>query len=140
MAYGEPFETATPALRFDGAGVRLDGVTIAKAGGSVEARRSSAGTRRIRSTPTAGAFRWSKTPPSPIPRAQPTGLIEFTAGGSGTFDAPRYDVRFRINDLFVAEEGVGQVTGTLALRGEELSGEVDVASPRLAVTGTGGSR
>src|SRR5262249_33713912 len=32
---------------------------------------------------------------------------------------------------------VGQVNGTLALRGRELSGEVDAASPRLAVTGTG---
>ena len=29
------------------------------------------------------------------------------------------------------------MTGTLALRGDELSGEVDVASPRLAITGTG---
>ena len=41
------------------------------------------------------------------------------------------------NDLFVGEEGVGQVTGTLALRGNELSGEIDAASPRLALTGTG---
>ena len=71
------------------------------------------------------------------PGAQPSGLIEFTAGGNGTFDMPRYDVRFRVNDLFVAEEGVGQVTGVLALRGDELSGEVDAASPRLNVTGTG---
>ena len=50
---------------------------------------------------------------------------------------PRNDVRFRVNDLFVGEEGVGQVTGTLALRGSELSGEIDAASPRLALTGTG---
>ena len=42
-----------------------------------------------------------------------------------------------MNDLFVGEEGVGQVTGTLAVRGKELTGEVDAASPRLAITGTG---
>ena len=65
------------------------------------------------------------------------GIAEFTASGSGTFDAPRNDYRFRVNDLFVGEEGVGQVTGTLALRGTELSGEIDAASPRLAITGTG---
>ena len=29
------------------------------------------------------------------------------------------------------------MTGTLALRGDELSGEIDAASPRLAITGTG---
>ena len=51
--------------------------------------------------------------------------------------SPRNDVRFRVNDLFVGDEGVGQVTGTLALRGTELSGEIDAASPRLALTGTG---
>jgi autotransporter translocation and assembly factor TamB len=50
---------------------------------------------------------------------------------------PRNDVRFRIQDLFVVDEGVGQVSGTLALRGEEVTGEVSVASPRLAMTGTG---
>ena len=42
-----------------------------------------------------------------------------------------------INDLSVGEERVGQVTGTLALRGDELSGEIDAASPRLTITGTG---
>ena len=36
-----------------------------------------------------------------------------------------------------AQEPVGLVTGTLALRGHEMSGELDVASPRLAMTGTG---
>ena len=51
---------------------------------------------------------------------------------------PRYDVRFRVNDLFVGDEerGPGH-RRSLALRGDELSGEVDVASPRLALTGTG---
>ena len=37
--------------------------------------------------------------------------------GSSTFDNPRYDVRFRINELSVGKEPVGLVTGTLALRG-----------------------
>src|SRR5262249_37800979 len=38
---------------------------------------------------------------------------------------------------FAAEEPLGQVTGTLVMRGTELSGEIDAASPRLALTGTG---
>ncbi len=66
-----------------------------------------------------------------------SGIAEFSANGSATFDAPRNDYRFRVNDLFIGEEGVGQVTATLALRGTELSGEIDAASPRLAVTATG---
>src|SRR5262249_20253811 len=66
-----------------------------------------------------------------------SGLGEFTAGGSGTVEQPRYDVRFRAGSVFIGEEGIGQVTGTLALRGKELSGDVAAASPRLAITGTG---
>src|SRR5207247_939193 len=34
VAYGEPFPSATASLRFDGSGVRIDGVTVEKAGGT----------------------------------------------------------------------------------------------------------
>jgi hypothetical protein len=137
VAYGEPFQKGTAALRFDGMGVRLDAVSLGKGSGTVTGAAYigwdstysfNADARRIPVEQIA-AFAY--------PQIQPTGLLEFSAGGSGTFDLPRYDVRFRINDLFVAEEGVGQVTGTLALRGKELSAEIDAASPRLAITGTG---
>jgi hypothetical protein len=72
-----------------------------------------------------------------FPKAQPSGILEFTASGSSTFTDPRYDVRFRISNLFVGQEPVGLVSGTLALRGEEINGEVEASSQRLAVTGTG---
>ena len=136
-AYGEPFQKATASLRFDGMGVRLDAISLAKGGGAMTGAAYigwdstysfNADARRIPAEQIA-AFDY--------PQIKPSGLIEFTAGGSGTFDVPRYDVRFRVNDLFVAEEGVGQVTGTLSLRGNQLSAEVDAASPRLAITGTG---
>ena len=113
--------------------------SLAKAGGTIDRR----GVRRLgraptRSTPTGAASRWSSIAAFAYPDAQPSGLIEFTAGGSGTFDVPRYDVRFRVErSVRSATRRVGQVTGTLALRGNELSGEIDAASPRLAVTGTG---
>ena len=64
------------------------------------------------------------------------GIAEFSAQRQRARSIePRNDYRFRVNDLFVGEEGVGQVTGSLALRGTELSGEIDAASPRLAITG-----
>ena len=137
VAYSEPFEKATAAARFDGRGVRLDTIEIAKSTGAITGAAFvgwdgtysfNADGRRIPVDAIAGLS---------YPRAPLSGLAEFTAQGNGAFDQPQYDVRFRVNDLFVAEEGVGQVTGTLALRRQELRGEVDVASPRLAVTGTG---
>src|SRR4029077_1548388 len=66
-----------------------------------------------------------------------TGTVEFSATGNGTFDVPRNDFKFRIGDLAVNAEAVGQATGDLALRGTDLSGQIDAASPRLSVTGTG---
>ena len=61
VAYGETFESMTSALRFEGNGVRLDTIQIAKSTRRrPPARRSSAGTAPIRSTSTAGAFRSSR--------------------------------------------------------------------------------
>jgi len=137
VAYGEPLGNATASLRFEPSGVRLDGVTIDKGGGAITGAAFvgwdstysfNADGRRI-PVERIAAFSY--------PRAPLSGLTEFSAGGSGTFDQPRYDVKFRVDDLFVAEEGVGQVIGSFVVRGRELSGEVAAASPRLAITGTG---
>jgi len=137
VAYGEPFQTGSAALRFDGEGVRLDAANITKTTGTITGAAFvgwdgtysfNADGRRIPAESVA-AFAFPKAPPS--------GTIEFTAAGSSTFDNPRYDVRFRINELSVGQEPVGLVTGTLALRGQEINGEADVSSSRLAVTGIG---
>jgi hypothetical protein len=136
-AYHEPFDRGTASLRFDGQGVRLDAVNIVKGAGSMTGAAFigwnstysfNAGAKRV-PLESMSAFSY--------PQVQPVGVAEFTAGGSGTFDAPRWDVRFRINELHIANEPVGQLTGTLSLRDDELIGEIDAASPRLAVTGTG---
>jgi len=136
-AYGEPFSKATSSLRFDGLGVRLDNLSLAKGAGSMTGAAFvgwdstysfNADGRRI-PVERLSFLASTRTPLS--------GVADVTAAGSGTFDAPRNDFKFRVNDLFVGEEGVGQVTGTLALRGKDLSGEIDAASPRLALTGTG---
>jgi translocation and assembly module TamB len=137
IAYGEPFDRATSSLRFDGRGVRLDNLALAKGTGTLTGAAFvgwdgtysfNADGRRIPVEHLAFLA---------FPRAPISGVADVTAGGSGTFETPRNDFRFRVSDLFVGEEGVGQVNGTLALRGNELSGEIDAASPRLALTGTG---
>src|SRR5207244_2873823 len=133
----EPFQKGTASARFDGNGIRLDNVLITKGTGTMTGAAFvgwdstysfNADGRRIPVEQIA-AFSY--------PRAPLSGTAEFTADGRGTFDAPRYDVRYRVNDLFVAEEGVGQVTGTLALRGDELIGDIDAGSARLTLTGSG---
>lgn len=137
VAYGEPFETATGSLRFEGNGVRIDGIQLKKSGGTAEGAAFigwngtysfNANGRRI-PMESVEAVRY--------PRAALTGLLEFTAAGSGTFDVPRYQFRAQIRDLFLADEGIGEVTGRLDVRGTMMTLELEAASPRLAVSGTG---
>ncbi|MDP1569852.1 MAG: translocation/assembly module TamB domain-containing protein [Vicinamibacterales bacterium] len=138
VAYDEPFATASASLRFEGTGVRLDGIEALKGGGVItgaawvgwngaysfnaDGRRLALETLYIATFPDGPVF---------------TGLVDFSASGSGVFEEPRYDVRVTARDVFVNDEGIGQVTARLAVRNILLTFEVEAASPRLAVSGTG---
>jgi translocation and assembly module TamB len=137
VAYGEPFAQATAALRFEGAGVRLDNIDVQKGGGrgTGAAYVGLDGTyafnfngRRI-PVESLGAAKASTVPLS--------GFLDFTAGGAGTFENPRYDVRGSIGDFFAGDEGIGQVAADVSIRGEILTIKLEAASSRLAVSGAG---
>ena len=72
-----------------------------------------------------------------FPQAPLTGQLDFTAAGSGLFESPQYNVRMSVSDLFVKDEGIGEVTARLTIRDNTLGIEMDAASPRLIVSGTG---
>lgn len=138
VAYDEPFATASASLRFEGTGVRLDGIEAIKGGGLItgaafigwngtysfnaDGRRLAVETLHLASFPDGPLF---------------TGLLDFSASGSGQFEQPRYDVRVTVRDLFVNDEGIGQVTARLTVRDILLTFEAEAASPRLAISGTG---
>ena len=140
-AYGQPMRKATASLRFDGKGIRLDAIDIAVNDNSARGGVTGAAYVGWDSTysfnATGRGIPVDNVAALNVRQIAPTGVGEFTANGSGTFDAPRNDFKFRVANLFVGEEGVGDVTGTVALRGNEVSGDFDVASPRLALTGAG---
>src|SRR6185295_4949875 len=136
-AYSEPFQRATAAVRFDGAGTWLDNVVMTKGTGTItgvafvgwnSTYSFNATGQRVPVEQIAG-LNW--------PQAPLTGLAEFKATGAAPFSNPRYDVEYFVNYLRIADEPVGQVRGNLALRGQELSGTIDASSPRLGLTGTG---
>jgi hypothetical protein len=137
VAYGEPFESATAGVRLEGEGARLENIQLLKGGG----RGTGAafvgwnGTYSFnfdaRSIP-AESLAAARRSPRPV-----AGLIDFTAGGSGTFDSPRYDVRVTVRDLFVADEGIGQIVGNLSIENNVMTVRFEAASPRLAVSASG---
>ena len=117
--------------------MRLDGIRMAKGAGEMTGAAYigwdstysfNADGRRI----PAGSVAFLSYPGRPL-----SGVVELSATGNGTFEVPRNDFKFRISDLAIVDQPVGQVTGDLALRGTDLSGQIDAASPRLSVTGTG---
>ena len=138
VAYDEPFASGVTSLRFEGAGVRLDGLEVQKSGTLItgaayvgwdgaysfnaDGRRLAVDTLDLTYFPALPAL---------------TGFADVSAAGSGTFDEPRYDVKVSVFDLFIGDEGIGEMTAQVALRGLQVLYSFDVASPRLAASGTG---
>ncbi len=138
VAYDEPFAEAVAALRFDGAGVSLTGIEMNK-GGGVVGGAAYVGWNGTYSFNVDGRGIAVDTLALTTYPGYPTlfGALDFTANGTGTFEEPRYDVKFSASDLFFGEEGIGEMTGRLSMRGLLMTYEMEAASPRLAVSGTG---
>ncbi len=138
IAYDEPFATGSTSLRFEGPGVRLDGLEVRKAGATITgaAYVGWAGTYSFNADGrhlAMDALDLTYFPGLPAL----TGFADFSATGSGTFEDPRYDVKVNVTDLFIGEEGIGEMTAQVGLRGLTVLYSFDIASPRLAASGSG---
>ena len=124
-------------MRFEGDGVRLDSIQVSKGDGrgTGAAYVGWNGTYSFnldgRAIPIETVSLSKKTS---VPLS---GLIDFTAGGSGTFEVPRYNVRGTVRDLFAGDEGIGQMLGEIGVTGDLMTLKLEVASSRLAVSGSG---
>ena len=136
-AYGETLASATSAIRFDGKGARLDGLEIRKGTGLIRgaAYITWGGTYSFnadgRQIPveTVDALNFPKTPL--------TGVLDFSASGSGVFDNVEFDVNGRMRDLYVGDEGIGQVNGKIGMRGDNVNFEFQAGSTRLEASMVG---
>lgn len=137
VVWGEPFDLATARLRFEGNGVRLDGLQMHKGDGELT------GAMFIRWNETYSfnldgrdlalaaieSLRGELVPVS--------GQAQFTVTGAGAFDEPRYQVHGTVSDFGVRGETVGQVTGRADVANGVMRVAVEAASPDLAISGSG---
>jgi hypothetical protein len=135
--YGEPVDSATAALQLEGKGARLQNIQILKGGGrgTGNAYIGWDGTYSFNfdaRSIAAESITLSKTIGQPI-----SALLNFTAAGSGSFDAPRYEVKGELNDVFVADEGIGKIVGGINVNSGLTTVQLEAASPRLSVSVTG---
>jgi hypothetical protein len=137
VAWGERFERAvSPMMRFEGQGVRLDGVEIRKGAGmitgaayvgwdgqySFEANGEHIALATL-SSMQYGKVKWS-------------GQVRFSASGAATFKNPRYAVQMGAADVFVADQRIGVVVIRLDVHDRLLMIE-QLEAAGLGVSGSG---
>ena len=137
VAYGETFERATAQLKFEGNGVRAQQFDVRKSSGAITGAAWIGWDGNYSFTADGNRIPVEALKTTAFATAPPSGVLRFKANGTGTFEVPSYDVNVGIVDLFAGDEGIGQVTGHLAMRGELLTLDFEAASPRLAVSGAG---
>jgi translocation and assembly module TamB len=135
--YGEPVDTATSVLQLEGTGARLQNIQILKGGGrgTGNAYIGWDGTYSFNFDArgiAAESIRLGATIGQPI-----SALLNLTAAGSGSFDAPRYEVKGELNDVFVADEGIGKIVGGISVNNGLMAVQLEAASPRLSVSVSG---
>ncbi len=138
VAYGERFDSAQADVVLEGDRARLNNIRVAKGAGEGTGSASIAwdGTysfnfegRNI-AVETLALMEGSKIPFS--------GVIQFTADGSGSVQNPRFNVKGSIADFFVADEGIGTVVSAFTVENDQLTfKQLDASSNRLTVSGSG---
>lgn len=139
VAWKESFEWATASLRFEYAGIRTDGIELHKSTGIV---RGAAFSDWHTSTYSFN-FDGQRIPVESLdtwrfPQAPLSGLLQFTANGTGSSLDPTYEARGSIADLYAGDEGIGQVSSRLHyVKKTVVIDQLEAASPRLSISGAG---
>ena len=137
VVYGEPFDSVTADLRFEGDGVRLEGLDMRKGQGAMTGAAYVSWDATYSGTLDGRDIAVESVATLADPRAPLSGRSQFILSGAGAFDSPRYELRGEIADLFISDESIGHVTGRGEVRDGVLTLGVEAASPRLAISGSG---
>ena len=137
VVYGEPFDSVTAGLRFEGDGVRLEGLDMHKGEGAVTGPAYIGWDATYSGTLDGRDIAMESVATLADPRAPLSGRLQFSLVGAGAFDLPRYELRGEIADLFISDESIGHVTGRVEVHEGVLTLGVEAASPRLAISGSG---
>jgi hypothetical protein len=136
-AYGEPFDAATANVRLEGDGARMDNIAIVKSGGRGTGNAYIGWNGTYSFNLNARDIPIESVAAGKGLQVPLAGMLKFDAAGSGSFDSPKYEVKGELSDLFVGDEGIGQVTGRFNVADETMSVELAAESPRLSVLGSG---
>jgi len=139
VAWDEPFEWATGDLVFEGNGLRVNRIAMAKGPGRVTGNAWLSWLDGTYSFAADGVGVPVESLANFKFQAMPlTGMLQFKARGAGEFAAPTFEFDARIADLYAGDEGIGEVRGRLTLRDKTITiDQLDAVSNRLQVFGSG---
>ena len=136
VAWGEPFESATAPMRFEGNGVRLDAMEIRKSGGTVTGAAYVGWEGRYSFNARGDRIPLETVASMKYGKAEWSGLMHFSATGASTFQSPRYEVQMGAEDVFLGEEGIGAVAIRLDVKDRLLTID-QIEAAGLGVSGSG---
>jgi hypothetical protein len=137
-AWQEPFETAAGALAFEGTGVLLSSLEMTTAGqGHVRGNALINWDNTYSFDASGDHVALENLHNFKVPAAPLSGELDFRVSGAGNFDLPTYTFDGHVADLFAGDEGVGDVTGRLTVRGNDLTLSGLNAEGRVQASGQG---
>lgn len=138
VAWGEPFETATAGLAFEGDGLRIRAINLTKGLGRVTGDSWIGWNNTYVFAADGRQLPIESLENFKVPMAPLTGMLAFKSRGEGNFGSPTYEFDGTVADLYAGDEGIGQVHGKLTVRDNVLTiDQLDAVSNRLQVSGSG---
>jgi len=136
-AWREPFDTATADLAFEGTGVLLSSLELAKGQGHARGNALINWDNTYSFDATGDHVALDALHNFKVAAAPLSGQLDFHISGAGNFDLPTYTFAGHVADLFAGDEGVGDVTGTLTVRGNDLTLGPFTVEGRVQANGQG---
>lgn len=140
IAYGEAFQRGVGTLTLEGAGARINAIELAKGAGRIRGSAYVTWDGKYSFNAEGLAIPVEQMATLKFANAPPlSGVLGFrSASGAGTFASPTYSIEgVTIKDLFIGDEGIGQVSGDLNVQNQAMGFNVQANSARLNVSGTG---
>ena len=139
VAWEETFDSAAGQLAFEGTGVFINKMEIAKASGRLRGAAQLFWSGRFSFDAEGDRIPVESLENFRVEGLPLTGLLRIQrVEGRGMLEDPVYEVDASVADLYIGDEGVGHVTGRFIVANDELTlTTLEVASQRLSLSGTG---
>jgi len=138
VAWKEHFESAAGDLTLTGTGLNVDRIDMTKGAGRVTGAALINWDGTYSFDARGSAIKVESLDNFKIQSAPLTGTLNFNATGAGAFTSPRYEFGGTIQDLYAADEFVGEVTGHLSVADNRLTiDQLNTTSFRLQANGSG---